>query len=127
VHQRYIQTERGLEKMQAKWARGVFGHCPRVLCNMMRALPYGEAVDLGYFEVKVFCPLCQGLYNPDYQPHGKLDGALFGPSFAPLFLVTYPLSIKDKVSYVPTLYGFKVNEESPLLALKQLISHHSSS
>lgn len=58
VHQRYIQTEKGLQKMQAKWARGVFGHCPRVLCNMTRALPYGEAVDLGYSEVKIFCPLC---------------------------------------------------------------------
>lgn len=34
VHQRYIQTEQGLKKMEAKFLRGDFGFCPRVLCDM---------------------------------------------------------------------------------------------
>ena len=85
--------------MKEKWDRGEFGYCPRVLCNMQRVLPYGEGVDLLQSELRVFCPLCQGLFKPDYYQHAKLDGYLFGPSFAPKFLVTYPISNNEAKTY----------------------------
>jgi hypothetical protein len=58
------------------------------------------------------------LFNPDYLQHAKLDGAIFGPSFAPLFIVINPIKEKELKKYEPLLYGFKVNVESPLLPSK---------
>jgi len=41
IHARFILTPKGLKLMREKYTKGVFGVCPRILCERQNALPIG--------------------------------------------------------------------------------------
>jgi len=53
IHARFIISSRGLHIMRAKYLNGVFGACPRVLCDRQLVLPVGMSEDLSISRVKV--------------------------------------------------------------------------
>jgi casein kinase II subunit beta len=53
LHSRYIMTSRGLAMIREKFLNGVYGHCPRILCNKQNLLPLGLSEELKYSRVKV--------------------------------------------------------------------------
>ena len=71
--------------MRAKFLNGVFGACPRVLCDRQLVLPVGMSEDLSISRVKVFCPKCEEVYVPRIK-FVDIDGAYFGCSFPHIFL-----------------------------------------
>ena len=100
IHKRFINTPEGLGLMREKFINGVFGYCPRMLCNKQVMLPVGLSEDMRYSQVKVFCPLCQEVYKPINIFYGfsdkKIfkfdlpDGVFFGTSFPQSFLMHFP-------------------------------------
>ena len=109
IHQRYILTSSGLDKMRIKYLNGTFGICPRVLCNKQLALPIGMSEELSISRVKIFCPKCDEVYIPGLK-FVDIDGAYFGKSFPNIFFQTFPELIIDEPQklYVPKIYGFKI-------------------
>ena len=95
IHKRFINTPEGLGLMREKFINGVFGYCPRMLCNKQVVLPVGLSEDMRYSQVKVFCPLCQEVYKPRDIFYGYSDkkiikfdlpdGVFFGTSFPQTF------------------------------------------
>ncbi len=85
IHARFIISSHGLDIMKAKFLNGVFGVCPRVLCDRQLVLPVGMSEDLSISRVKVFCPKCEEVYVPRIK-FVDIDGAYFGSSFPHIFL-----------------------------------------
>ena len=53
IHARFIITSHGLHSMRTKFINGIFGVCPRVLCERQLTLPIGMSEDLNISRVKV--------------------------------------------------------------------------
>ena len=110
IHKRFITTPKGLALMREKYLNGVFGHCPRILCDKQILLPVGLSEDLNYSRVKVYCPVCCEIYKPRVR-NNDIDGAYFGTGFPQAFLLAYP-DLNPKVNkpkpYIPKLYGFRI-------------------
>ncbi|KAI7498837.1 hypothetical protein KC357_g27 [Hortaea werneckii] len=49
-----------------KYKQGVFGKCPRVICESQHLLPMGQHDQPGMSNVKLYCAKCEDLYNPKY-------------------------------------------------------------
>ena len=128
IHQRFIQTTKGLHLMvnfyfgktfsqKQKMTKGEFGYCPRVLCEKQAVLPWGETDQIDKCQTRVYCPKCKGLFQPDYPRHQKVDGAFFGPNFAPILVMCYPKAVDSSrplTKHEPNLYGFKIAQSSPI-------------
>ena len=121
IHKKFINTPEGLGLMREKFINGIFGYCPRMLCNKQIVLPVGLSEDMRYSQVKVFCPLCQEVYKPRDIFYGYSDkkiikfdlpdGVFFGTSFPQTFLMHFPdldPRINAPLRYIPKLYGFKI-------------------
>ena len=121
IHKRFINTPEGLGLMREKFINGIFGYCPRMLCNKQVMLPVGLSEDIRYSQVKVFCPLCQEVYKPRDIFYGYSDkkiikfdlpdGVFFGTSFPQSFLMHFPdldPRINNTLKYIPKLYGFRI-------------------
>jgi casein kinase II subunit beta len=113
IHKRFITTSKGLALMREKYLNGVFGRCPRVVCDKQVLIPVGLSEDLRYSKVKVYCPICCQVYKPSRHKGRSisLDGAFFGTSFAQIFFMNYPdlkPKIKKEKVYIPKLYGFRI-------------------
>ena len=122
IHKRFINTPLGLGLIREKFLDGIYGYCPRLLCNKHVMLPVGLSEDMRYSQVKVFCPLCQEVYKPrdifyGYQTGKKIykfdlpDGVFFGTSFPQTFLLNFPdldPRIVNSEKYIPKLYGFRI-------------------
>ena len=121
IHKRFINTPEGLGLMREKFINGIFGYCPRMLCNKQVMLPVGLSEDMRYSQVKVFCPLCQEVYKPTDIFYGYSDkkiikfdlpdGVFFGTSFPQSFLMHFPdldPRINNTIKYIPKLYGFRI-------------------
>ena len=121
IHKRFINTPEGLGLMREKFINGIFGYCPRMLCNKQVMLPVGLSEDMRYSQVKVFCPLCQEVYKPRDIFYGYSDkkiikfdlpdGVFFGTSFPQSFLIHFPdldPRINNTIKYIPKLYGFRI-------------------
>jgi casein kinase II subunit beta len=122
IHKRFINSPMGMGLMREKFINGVFGYCPRMLCNKQVLLPVGLSEDLRYSQVKVFCPLCQEVYKPrEILYHGYSekktfkfdlpDGIFFGTSFPQNFLMYFPdldPRINKPTRYIPKLFGFRI-------------------
>ena len=121
IHKRFINTPEGLGLMREKFINGIFGYCPRMLCNKQVVLPVGLSEDMRYSQVKVFCPLCQEVYKPRDIFYGYSDkkiikfdlpdGVFFGTSFPQTFLMHFPdldPRINAPLKYIPKLYGFRI-------------------
>ena len=121
IHKRFINTPEGLGLIREKFINGIFGYCPRMLCNKQVMLPVGLSEDIRYSQVKVFCPLCQEVYKPRDIFYGYSDkkiikfdlpdGVFFGTSFPQSFLMHFPdldPRINNTLKYIPKLYGFRI-------------------
>ena len=121
IHKRFINTPEGLGLIREKFINGIFGYCPRMLCNKQVMLPVGLSEDIRYSQVKVFCPLCQEVYKPRDIFYGYSDkkiikfdlpdGVFFGTSFPQSFLMHFPdldPRINAPLKYIPKLYGFRI-------------------
>jgi casein kinase II subunit beta len=100
----------GLAKLYSKYLQGVFGNCPRALCDRQRVLPVGFSDILRSSRVKMFCPRCEETYLPKYK-NINIDGAYFGTNVAHIFMSAYPNAVilPPKVYYYqPQIFGFKV-------------------
>jgi casein kinase II subunit beta len=62
IHHKYIRTSEGMAKMFRKYNDGVFGTCPRALCDGAKCLPVGMSDKLRGSRVKMFCPKCDEVY-----------------------------------------------------------------
>lgn len=82
LHARFIMQPVGMKIMRRKYESGVFGTCPRFMCEGQNLLPVGVSSSVGVDRVKLFCPRCLDIYESDSQ----LDGANFGPSFPHYFV-----------------------------------------
>ena len=112
IHNRFIQSAKGLSLMREKLLNGVFGVCPRVLCGGQNVLPVGMSENLRHSRVKVFCPKCEDVYVPKKKCE-DVDGAYFGTSFPSLLLQTYPdLSPRETPApFIPRIFGFKIHKK----------------
>ena len=110
IHKRFIKTPKGLALIREKYLNGVYGTCPRILCDKQKVLPIGLSEDEKFSRVKVYCPLCEEVYSTKH--HGfDIDGAYFGTSFPQTFLMTYPdlnPKLKQYKGYIPKLFGFRI-------------------
>ena len=93
IHQRFITSRPGMQKMFEKYEKAHFGVCPRVLCYRAPVLPVGLSDTPGQETVKLFCPSCLDVYNPPNSRFHGVDGAYFGTTFGCLFLMTFPEQI----------------------------------
>lgn len=109
IHNRFIQSPKGLSVMREKFLNGTFGVCPRVLCGGQYVLPIGMSENLRHSRVKVFCPKCEDVYIPK-KKCSDVDGAYFGCSFPHILLQTYPdlRPAEQPVLFVPRIFGFKL-------------------
>ncbi|ELP84703.1 casein kinase II subunit beta-3, putative [Entamoeba invadens IP1] len=112
IHARYILTSSGLKKMYAKYRKGEFGGCPRVLCDNHAVLPVGTS-DIPYIgETKLFCPKCGEEYSiPQGFVGSSLDGSYFGTTFPHLLMLNVQ-GIQEAQKYKPTVFGFLVRKEA---------------
>ena len=121
IHKRFINTPMGLGLVREKFINGIYGFCPRMLCNKQFLLPVALSEDMRYSQVKVFCPLCQEVYKPRDNFYSYLekkpfkfdlpDGIFFGTSFPQNFLINFPdldPRINEPTRFIPKLYGFRI-------------------
>jgi len=110
IHSRFVNNSIGLAKIYHKFLQGLYGHCPRALCDRQKVLPVGLSDSLKVSRFKVFCPRCEEVYIPKFRSV-NIDGAFFGTSFPHHFLKHYPQAVilPPKIYYYePKIYGFKV-------------------
>jgi len=121
IHARYIVTNRGMHAMYEKYRNAAFGRCPHVFCQGQPVLPVGLSDLPRNYTVNVFCPRCHGLFFPKSSRQANIDGAYFGTTFPHLYLMTHPDMIPSKPTqtYVPRVYGFRVNEASVFYANRE--------
>lgn len=111
IHARYVHSPRGMAKVYQKFLAGVYGTCPRALCDKQKVLPVGLSDTLKTSRFKCFCPRCEEVYLPKLRSV-NIDGAYFGTSLPHVFLKHYPsaIIIPPKVYlYEPKIFGFKVH------------------
>lgn len=84
----------GLALVREKYLNGVFGICPRILCNKQTVLPIGLSEDTKYSRVKIFCPRCEEIYSTKHK-YSNMDGAYFGTYFPQVFFMVIFIFITD--------------------------------
>jgi casein kinase II subunit beta len=112
IHARFITTPMGLDDMNKRFARATFGRCPRVLCQNQAVLPMGLSDEPKKSNVKLYCPRCNGIFDPPHKPHRTIDGAHFGTTMAHLLLLEFPHTTAPVVNFQPKVFGFKLRDES---------------
>ncbi|KAJ1499392.1 casein kinase 2 regulatory subunit [Coelomomyces lativittatus] len=119
IHARFILSAKGLQKMAEKVRHCSFGCCPRVLCNGSPIIPIGLHDEPGISSVKLYCYLCQDVYNPP-KPSSRrpiLDGAYWGTTYAHFLIQLYPNLIHVPTHlemYMPKVFGFALHEQNNL-------------
>lgn len=111
--------------MYQKYLGGVFGTCPRALCDRQKVLPVGLSDTLRTSRFKTFCPRCEEVYLPKVRQI-NIDGAYFGTSFPHVFLKHYPLAVilPPKIFYYePKIFGFKIAGKRGSKSFKPTIGH----
>ena len=118
LHHRYLRTPEGLGKVFRKYMEGVYGVCPRALCDGSKCVPVGLSDKMRGSRVKLFCPKCDEVYmyqkpraEGGMQTASNLDGSCFGQSFPQVFLSTFDNMIEQPPSvfyYEPKISGFRI-------------------
>lgn len=100
-----------------KFKQGVFGKCPRVICESQHLLPMGQHDIPNTSNVKLYCAKCEDIYNPKSSRHNSIDGAYFGTSFHNILFQVYPALLPQKTQrrYEPRIYGFRVHASAALM------------
>jgi len=80
-------------------------------------LPLGLSDVVSTGTVKIWCPRCENVYFPKSS---RLDGAYFGTTFAHLFMMQNSDLVPGAPSqtYVPRIYGFRINENADSVKLR---------
>jgi len=111
IHSRFVLTPRGLSKIYHKFLSGVYGYCPRALCEKHKVLPVGLSDTLKTQRFKVFCPRCEEVYLPKFRSI-NVDGAYFGSALPHVFMQHFPTAIvvpPKAYLYEPKIFGFKIH------------------
>ena len=95
--------------IREKYLNGVFGTCPRILCNKQTVLPIGLSNNFKYARVKIFCPRCNQIYNAKNK-QSQMDGAYFGLSFPQEFFMVIRFKFKAKFYLILKLYFYFIIE-----------------
>ena len=69
IHSRYVHSPKGLAKVYQKYLSGVYGFCPRSLCDKQKVLPVGLSDQLKTSRFKVYCPRCEEVYLLKHYPN----------------------------------------------------------
>ena len=96
--------------MYHKFLSGLYGKCPRALCDKQKVLPIGFSDSLKVSRFKIYCPRCCEVYAPKFRTV-TIDGAFFGSNFPHHFLTHYKTAIilPPKIyHYEPKIKGFKI-------------------
>ena len=110
IHARFINSSIGLAKVYHKFLTGLYGHCPRALCDRQKVIPVGLSDSLKVSRFKVYCPRCEEVYIPKFRAV-NIDGAFFATSFPHHFLKHYKQAVilPPKIyHYEPKIHGFKI-------------------
>ncbi|KAK8890468.1 hypothetical protein M9Y10_035244 [Tritrichomonas musculus] len=73
IHSRFIQSTKGLQIMRRKFEAGIFGTCPRFLCNGQNLLPFGSSMRVSKAPARSYCPLCHDVYEADTLIEEQLE------------------------------------------------------
>ena len=121
IHQRFLSTPEGLEKIYKKYRKNIFPKCPRVYCKNVCCLPYGVSDQLGECKLMFYCPGCNDVYKIQMKEFDKVDGAYFGPSYVHILLQKYPDLIPNikHQRYIPNIFGFRMCNESDVEITKE--------
>lgn len=112
IHARFILTRYGQYAMYEKFQAAEFGRCPRLKCQNQPVLPVGLYDSVKMDSVKLFCPSCKDVFQPNDYAHQGIDGAFFGTTFPHLFLLELPeeMPLPPKHIYVPRVFGYQLHE-----------------
>jgi len=73
IHARFLNSKKGKNhgydrigqaKVYQKFLLGVYGYCPRALCDRQKTLPIGLNDQPRVSRAKVYCPKCEEVYVP---------------------------------------------------------------
>jgi casein kinase II subunit beta len=94
LHQRFVITEDGVQKVAAKVANAVYGLCPRVACQQSKLIPVGSTIEPDEDVVKLWCPKCHDIY----ESGSDLDAAFFGPDLPVMYHKVLAMRLKFQVA-----------------------------
>lgn len=121
IHQRYILTTQGLNKMRRKFQNEVFGSCPEPDFSDAAVIPVGMSDQLRAGPPMGYCAASGEVY-PMPAWGNTLDGAYFGTTFPHLLLMQNPALHGPQgwpvpnTLYIPRIFGFKVRRvDEPLV------------
>lgn len=112
LHQRYVLSTSGMNKMLERISKKFYGECRRMGCEDYPLIPIGLSNIPKISSVKLYCNNCINVYDPN-NSLSQLDGCSFGNTFPHLLVLTF----KDKFNrkkygnYVPRIFGFKIYNE----------------
>lgn len=108
VHAEYLKTDEGVDMMYRK--RSCLMTCPRVFCKDTWCWPCQSSVNVGEGTIKMFCPTCKQIYNPENKVFDGVDSVGFPSQYIDSLVEKYPEIVlnEEQVEYVPRIYGFKV-------------------
>ncbi|KAA6401740.1 MAG: putative Casein kinase II, regulatory subunit [Streblomastix strix] len=113
LHQQYVASPPGLYDVKSKYSQGVYGKCPRLICQKQHLIPMQLSKDEDQKGIAMYCVRCNEIFLPSYLRHARLDGRAFGLSFAALFFIQYPELIPNQKTYLyndyaPRVFGFRM-------------------
>lgn len=89
-HARYVLSSQGIADVREKYEMGIYGICPRWRCNNARMLPVAITDIQRMNGVKLYCPACCEVFEPNSNHHQVIDGAYFGTGLPHMFFMAYP-------------------------------------
>lgn len=128
LHARFICQPAGLNKMAELIRKGIYGKCPRTLCEGCPVIPVGTTLTMRRHSVKLFCPCCRDIYKSPSYP--VIDGAYFGPAFAHIFIMDHAAEFKiyeDRFRpFVQKAFGFNIRRPPEFRKLPHHTNIHRS-
>lgn len=109
IHQRYILTDAGMERMYNRILKTYYGECRRMGCEDIPLIPMGLSNIPCVSSVKLYCYNCNNVFDPE-RYFIDLDGCSFGNTFPNLLYISYKHNLRKKYfdPYVPRIFGFQI-------------------
>lgn len=111
MHQRYVLTSQGIEKLYSRIKARYYGVCRNVSCKDSPYIPYGKSREPGISLLCFYCYKCNTIYKSTSKR--GVDGCAFGPDCAMFLITSYRKKFKfeQKNDKPKMLFGFVVYEE----------------